>query len=177
MASTTSIPVEEYLHTSYRPDVDYVDGALEERNLGEQWHSIVQKTIAAVFYAHRKDWGLRSLTEQRVQVNATRYRIPDVCVVSSAEPIVPILHAPPLLCVEVLSPEDRFSRTLTRVQDFTRMGVPQVWIIDPNSRDVWTVSSDGDPVHLRGDVLTLPGTPVRMTVAEIFEEIDEAPQA
>ncbi len=177
MATTAFIPVEEYLHTSYRPDVDYVDGELEERNLGEQWHSVVQKTISAIFYLHRKDWGLRSLTEQRVQVNATRYRIPDVCVVASADPIVGILHAPPLLCVEVLSPEDRFSRTLQRVQEFIQMGVPQVWIIDPNSRDIWTVGSDGDAVQLRGAALTLAGTPVHITVAEIFEEIDEAPQA
>ncbi len=177
MATATFIPVEEYLHTSYRPDVDYVDGELEERNLGEQWHSVVQKTIAAIFYMRRKDWGLRSLTEQRVQVNATRYRIPDVCVVSSADPIEPILHTPPLLCVEVLSPEDRFSRTLKRVQEFIRMGVPQVWIIDPNSRDIWTVSDDGNPVQLRGDALTLTGTPVRIPIAEIFEEIDEAPKA
>ena len=177
MATATFIPVEEYLHTSYRPDVDYVDGELEERNLGEQWHSLVQKMIAAIFLAQRKEWGLRSLTEQRVQVNPTRYRVPDVCVVSSADPLVPILSRPPLLCVEVLSPEDRFSRTLRRVQEFLAMGVPQVWIIDPNSRDIWTVSGEGNPVQLRGDVLTLPGTPVRITVAEIFEEIDEAPKA
>ena len=72
MATTTFIPIEEYLHTSYHPDVDYVDGELQERNLGEQWHSVVQKTISALFYMHRKDWGLRSLTEQRVQVHATR---------------------------------------------------------------------------------------------------------
>ncbi len=49
MATTTFIPVEEYLHTSYRPDVDYVDGELQERNLGEQYHSVVQATVAAIF--------------------------------------------------------------------------------------------------------------------------------
>lgn len=33
MAAGTQISVEEYLHTVYRPDCDYVDGVVEERNL------------------------------------------------------------------------------------------------------------------------------------------------
>ena len=28
------VSIEEYLNTTYRPDVDYVDGAIEQRNLG-----------------------------------------------------------------------------------------------------------------------------------------------
>ncbi len=32
------IPVEEYLQTSYRPDVDYIDGELIDRNVGEWNH-------------------------------------------------------------------------------------------------------------------------------------------
>lgn len=177
MATTTFVPVEEYLRTSYRPDRDYVDGEVEERNLGEQWHSAVQSMIAAIFKQHRAAWLLRSLTEQRVQVEERKFRVPDVCVVSATQPFEPILHTPPILCVEVLSPEDRFSRILERVQEYTRMGVPYVWIVDPISRDIWTVSGGGGPVPLEGDALTLPGTPVHIPVAEIFAEIDEAPPA
>ena len=32
---TTLLSIDEYLHTSYKPDVDFVDGEIEERNLGE----------------------------------------------------------------------------------------------------------------------------------------------
>ncbi len=82
-----------------------------------------------------------------------------------------------MLCVEVLSPEDRFSRILERVQEYTRMGVPSVWIIDPITRDIWIVTGQGGPVPLQGDMLTLLGTPVQIPVSEIFAEIDEAPPA
>jgi len=34
MSSTTLISVQEYIATSYRPDCDYVDGEVRERNLG-----------------------------------------------------------------------------------------------------------------------------------------------
>jgi hypothetical protein len=42
-ASTAAIPqflsIEQYLNTDYRPDVDYVDGYIEERNVGETDHA------------------------------------------------------------------------------------------------------------------------------------------
>jgi hypothetical protein len=34
MAAATVVPVEEYLRTSYHPDMEYVDGSLLERNVG-----------------------------------------------------------------------------------------------------------------------------------------------
>lgn len=177
MATTVSIPVSEYLRTVYRPDCDYVDGEVQERNLGEQTHSLVQKIISAIFFIHRKDWRLRSLTEQRVQVSATRFRIPDVCVVRSDAPIELILRTPPVLCVEVLSPEDRFSRIQARVQEYQRMGVEHVWVIDPESREIWTAEGMAGLVPLEGTEVRVPGVDAVMTLAEIFEEIDEAPKA
>lgn len=175
MATTTYIPVSEYLATSYQPDCDYVDGEVRERNLGEQPHGLVQGAIASIFRQRRKEWGLRSIPEQRVQVGPTRFRIPDVCVVSATDPIYPILHTPPVLCVEVLSPEDRFQRVLERVHEYLAMGVPRVWIIDPLSREVWIASKTGGTQPLVGNELTLTGTAVRISLAEIFEELDEAP--
>ncbi len=40
--ATTQVSLEEYLRTDYEPDCDYVDGELEERNVGEKEHSAVQ---------------------------------------------------------------------------------------------------------------------------------------
>lgn len=175
MATATLIPVEEYLRTSYRPDCDYVEGEVQERNLGERWHSAVQTMIGTIFTNHRQEWGLIPGTEQRVQVTSTRFRVPDVCVVRTTDPFTPILHTPPVLCVEILSTEDRFSRILERVEEYVAMGVPHVWIIDPRSREIWTVGPDARPVPFPGEELTLAGTPVRIQVTEIFALIDEAP--
>ena len=49
MAAGTQISVEEYLHTVYRPDCDYVDGVVEERNLGERDHSWIQGRLVGFF--------------------------------------------------------------------------------------------------------------------------------
>lgn len=67
MASSTQISVHEYLNTSYRPDCDYVDGELRERNLGELEHALLQGLIAARFLARMNEWNVVALVEQRVQ--------------------------------------------------------------------------------------------------------------
>lgn len=177
MATATMISVEEYLRTSYHPDCDYVEGEVQERNLGERWHSSVQMMIGAIFTQHRHEWGLVPLPEQRVQVLPGRFRVPDVCIVSAREPFTPVLLTPPVLCVEILSTEDRFSRILERVEEYVQMGVPQVWIIDPQSRQIWTVGKDARPVPFLADVLQIAGTSVRIAVPEIFALIDETPGA
>ena len=80
MVATTAIPVEEYLHTSYEPDMEYVNGQLVERNVGEYFHSMLQLLIGAELLK-RDGRGFRAFTEQRVRISAEpRYRIPDICV-------------------------------------------------------------------------------------------------
>src|SRR5579863_5378854 len=49
MPSRTLVSVDEYLHTSYHPDCDYVDGDIVERNVGELDHSELQGEIYAYF--------------------------------------------------------------------------------------------------------------------------------
>jgi Uma2 family endonuclease len=136
MATNTLIPVSEYLRTRYEPDCDYVDGEVQERNLGEQDHSDLQTRIAVLLCAAVNEPYVWVNTALRVQVKATRFRVPDVCVRRVDAPSEPIVGTPPLLCVEILSPEDTVARTRARVRDFLDMGVMQVWVVDPISRSV-----------------------------------------
>ena len=49
----TIVPIEEYLSTTYRPDVDYVEGRLEDRNRGEKEHGELQARIWHLLKRHR----------------------------------------------------------------------------------------------------------------------------
>ncbi len=82
MGTSTQISLETYLTTSYEPDVDYVDGVLEERNVGVYDHNAAQRAILIWFYIHEREWRIRSIQEQRTRVASTRVRIPDVSVFS-----------------------------------------------------------------------------------------------
>lgn len=45
MSAVTLISIGEYLATNYRPDREYIDGEILERNVGELDHSWLQKAI------------------------------------------------------------------------------------------------------------------------------------
>ena len=115
MATGTSVSVQEYLHTPYQPDCDYVDGVVVERNLGEYDHAKLQTAVVAWFFARRRELGIHVLAELRVQVSPTRFRVPDLCAVVGEEPREQILTQPPFLCIEVLSVEDRLNEEVRAV--------------------------------------------------------------
>lgn len=64
--------VEEYLATSYRPDREWIDGRLADRNVGEYDHSNLQGALAAWLRNRARDWNIRALVSQRVRVTANR---------------------------------------------------------------------------------------------------------
>lgn len=167
------VTVEEYLHTVYRPDVDYVDGRIEERNLGEYDHSSLQSILNVIFGIHEKDWGVKVRPELRTQTGATRFRVPDLAIISADAPREQILRTPPLLCIEILSPEDRWKRVEARIQDYFTMGVPVVWVFDPEQRTVTVLERSGARTEHREGTLTLAGTPVAIPIADVFAVLDE----
>ena len=142
MATGSIISVQEYLKTSYRPDCDYVDGVVLERNVGEKDHSQLQFKICLYYYLRRKEWGLWAFGELRVQVSPTRYRVPDVCL-TLGDPSGQIVTSPPFACFELLSPEDRLKAMRERVEDYLTFGVPYVWILDPATRQAWRCTKGG----------------------------------
>lgn len=167
------ISVEEYLATSYRPDCDYVDGLVEERNLGEKEHSILQRALVFLFLSNRAAWKVEVFPELRVQVSPSRFRIPDITVVSAGVEWQRILRVPALLFIEILSPEDRLSKVRERVDDYFRLGTEHVWVIDPELRKAYVCSPRGFQEPESG-LLEVPGTPIRVVLSELFAELDRA---
>ena len=169
MATTNLVSVQEYLRTSYRPDCDYVDGDVRERNVGEIDHAHLQGIVYDWFLRRRKDWNALPLVEQRVQVASTRFRVPDVTVLRGDQPRDPIITAPPLILIEVLSKDDSLHSMRERVDDYINFGVEHIWILDPVARRAYvcTRTAFQEP---EGGALTVPGTSIRIALAELFEE-------
>jgi Uma2 family endonuclease len=168
MATTTHIPLSHYLETSYRPDCEYVDGEVRERNLGKFEHARVQALLTIWFGSHEREWNVIVITEQRVQVSPSRVRIPDVTVLH-AGPQPDVLTEPPLLVIEILSPDDTCSDTQERAQDYARMGVATVWIIDPRTR-TGRMCSGSDWVEAAR--LEVAGTPLYVELGAIFSQVN-----
>ena len=173
MASVaTMVSREEYLRTSYEPDCDWVDGEVRGRNPGEGQHASVQGFLAYIFRLHAREWGVRAYPEMRVQTSELHYRVVDLCVVRRAGPFEGIVRKPPLLCVEILSKEDRMSEMQEKIEDYLGMGVKTVWVIDPLRRRAFNTDVLGLAVPV-ADTLRVEGTAVEVGIAEMFAELDE----
>src|SRR5437588_3263378 len=143
MDATTLVSVEEYLRTSY-PDADreYIDGRIVERNVGDVDHSDLQTAIAHYVRTHYKKrvW---AGVEVRVQVKKMRFRIPDVTIMLGSKPAERIIRTPPLIAVEVLSPDDRAGDLEEKINDYLAFGVQHVWVINPDRQRAYSHTPNG----------------------------------
>ena len=171
MKAATLVPVEEYLRTTYRPDCDYVDGEVLERNVGEHEHSDLQTEIVVYFRNRRKQWNVHAVVEQRVQVSARRFRIPDVCVVLGHGPHPPIFKDPPFICIEILSRKDTLTSTQERIDDYLNFGVRYAWLINPLNRRAWVYTTDGSR-EVKDGILRTENPSISIPLDEIFAGLE-----
>lgn len=165
----TYIPVEVYLHSSYEPDAEYVDGEIENRPMGEYDHASWQEAIILWFRQHGDQWNVRVKPELRVQVARNRFRVPDVTVLDRNQPIEQIITHAPVAVFEILSPEDSMMRMTQKLGEYAAMGIPHIWVIDPASKQTW---------RFRDSQLNLsstfgePGERIHFDLAEIEKLLD-----
>jgi len=161
----------EYLSTTYHPDRDYVDGELQERNVGEFEHAAIQSFLTSRFYQHRQDWQLHVLPEMRVKISSERVRVPDVCLASRNQPVEQVITRPPLAVLEILSPEDRVLRYNERLADYRQMGVRHVWVIDPANKTGYDCSTNA---WLPVEEFRVPESPIYLRLADVWRELESS---
>jgi Uma2 family endonuclease len=170
MATILQIPLSEYMATNYRPDREYVDGEIRERNVGKYEHARIQALLARWFGNHEPEWGAQVVTGQRVHVSPTRVRIPDVALLPlGAQPDV--IVDPPVLIVEILSPDDSYSDTQERARDYHAMGVGTIWIIDPKTR---TGRMCSGAEWIESSRLEVKQTPLYVDLPDLFSQLTSA---
>jgi Uma2 family endonuclease len=134
MAITTLVSVEEYLHSTFEHDAEYVEGRIVPRSMPQKPHSRMQVCLVRMLYQAAHPLGYEIWTEQRVrtQTAPARYRVPDLCL-TLGEPPEDIFTDPPFLCVEILSPDDTAVAVWAKVREYLAFGVAYVWVVDPNT--------------------------------------------
>jgi Uma2 family endonuclease len=164
MAVETAISVEEYLNTSYDPDVEYVDGVLVERNVGDLLHSWVQRNL--IIALSIKYPNIFALPELRSKTRETRYRLPDVCVLLTWPQTKYLLDAA-FVAIEILSESDTMSQMIEKLGEYDTKGVKHIWVIDPRL-ETMSVYSDGVLKLVPGDTLATDSPRLELSREEIF---------
>jgi Uma2 family endonuclease len=141
--------------------------------LGEKEHSIIQRYLTFLFMLKRAEWGVEVFPELRTQTKARNFRVPDVLVVRAGENFDRYVTRPPLIAVEILSPEDSVRATQEKAAEYLSFGIENIWIVDPEPRMAYRYTSTGLE-EVRDGQLMVPETPIRVVLSEMFAELDRA---
>ena len=156
--------MEEYLRSSYDYDPEYVRGEVVERPMPTKKHSKAQKRLLNIFEPVEAAFGAFTIFAVRSRLDHDLIRLPDFSLYLS-EPEGEVPAEPPLLVVEILSPDDRLSQLMKKCAEYRRWGVKHVWVADPEDRKLM--------VHDTGlrlvDEFTIPEFNLTITPAQIFE--------
>ena len=156
------VSLEEYLSMSYDPDVEYVDGVLEERNIGDWLHSLTQSNV--IYALSRKYPRFYALPALRSNTAPTRYRLPDITVLLS-RPTTDYLLEPAHIVIEILSDDDRMTKVLEKLAEYESKGVLHIWIVDPRLK-LMSEYHSGDLKHVE----TFRAGDIELSSDEVFLE-------
>jgi Uma2 family endonuclease len=96
-----------------------------------------------------------------------------VLVVRAEEKFERYVTQPPLIAIEVLSPEDTMTAMRAKAAEYRQFGVENIWIVDPEARIAFRYT-DGSLEEVNSGELVVPGTPIRVVLSEMFAELDRS---
>jgi Uma2 family endonuclease len=117
--------------------------------------------LGTYFFNRRKAWGIEAVTELRHFIRHCRYLIPDVCVIEAPRPAEKVFDKPPLIWIEILSPEDRPIRVNEKIRELREFGVPNIWVIDPETFEAEVHTLEGTS-KIEDGILRVPNTPIEV---------------
>jgi Uma2 family endonuclease len=187
-AATPLMTAEEFFAL---PDNDSVDRMLIQGKLLEKpmtrrnrWHSSTEARIASLLdqWARRQPkprgrvfsgeggFVLRDSPSTAVGIDVA-YASAEV--VQACDDSTRMVNGPPVLAVEILSPNDKQEEIIGKVREYLDVGVALVWIVEPEFQTV-TVYRPNDRPQLFTGADVLSGEPhmpdLQFTVNEIFED-------
>jgi Uma2 family endonuclease len=172
ITTTHLVSVEEYIARfvdgGEKPMCEYEDGVLIPKSMPTKEHSQVQANILFAIRT-RYEETLNPLPELTTRMQEGRFCVPDLAIEDLAKPIqgrYPGKNDPVLLCVEIMSPPDRFGKLLGKCEEYHKWGVPYCWVIDPERKIAWEYfPNDPEPRRVE-DALT--AGPIRLGLSDVF---------
>jgi Uma2 family endonuclease len=122
-----------------KPYYEFWAGTAVQKSMPTWMHGFLQKILMQLLV----QLGLFSASEVRVKINANLELVPDVIATDAR---VRSLYAltPPLVAIEILSPDDPAQRLWKKCALYSKWGIPAVYVVDPEARRVriWNNSLD-----------------------------------
>ncbi len=174
MASTVSsakLTLDEFRfrYAGEKPYYEYWFGEAVQKSVPTTLHGLLQQILGAFFRLA----GYRAGSEIELRIDPDWQPKPDVAA-SSAPFDLPYPVHPVDIVAEILSPEDRMERVYEKCQNYQRIGILTIFVLDPDLKVAWKWNPETSNLD-RVSVLSLPNKTI-IAVSELWKELDQLAQ-
>lgn len=163
-SATTLLTLEEFNeHYGREHGYEYWFGEVVKKGMPTWLHGLMQAILAEFFYK----LGYVSGSEVELRIDPNWQPRPDVTATLEVEQPYPT--KPVDIVAEVLS-DDPMTQVFEKCRNYARIGIPQIFVFDPQSRAAWQWSRGADNLE-RVQTLRLGNGSV-LDVSEIWTELD-----
>ncbi|HZQ56313.1 MAG TPA: Uma2 family endonuclease [Bryobacteraceae bacterium] len=164
--TTATLTLEQY-HAEYAGEsgYEYWFGEVIRKPMPSWLHAVLQALLGDVFYR----LGYFSGSELTLRVDPHWEPCPDVA--AALELAEPYPTRPVDIVAEILSPDDTMAFVFKKCRQYVRIGIPQIFVFDPETRDAWEWSRKPD--NLERITGLLLGNGASLDINEIWAELDQ----
>lgn len=152
------LSLEEWFELPEDEPGELIDGRLEEEEVPDYLHELLVALLVRVF----GNWilprgGFVAGSDAKFAVGSGRGRKPDLTVYfpNRRPPARGLIHVPPDIAVEIVSPRPRDGRRdrVEKLADYAAFGVAYYWIVDPQLRslEIFERNPNGRYTHVLGE--------------------------
>lgn len=182
MVTKTRMTLEEFLALpETKPYLEFIDGEVYEKPMPDRAHAALSIELGALLrnYLEESMEG-RAYTELRhIEREDNRVYLPDINVTLAGR-LGPFAPGPeevqPDFAIEILSPDDRYSRIADRIDFYMRAGTQLLCLVDPEARVITAYRRGEAPTFHRAPA-TVDAKPVlrsfELDLGTLFAVLDQ----
>lgn len=185
MATTTHrMTLDEFLALpETEPASEFICGEVIQKPMPTYFHGLLQMALGALFITYFARTGEGEVVSETRNAHRPEQRsyVPDVSVylrvhvpTDSTRRRGPVERHPDI-AIEILSPDDRPGRVAEKLAFYLRVGVPLVWIVNPDDRTL-DAHRPGAPSTSHRPPETVTAGPVlpdfKLDLAQLFAVLD-----
>lgn len=151
-----------------KPNYELLSGEAVQKPLPTKLHSILQFVLAVML----KELGFKARPELTLAIDDSWEPTPDVSGILGSEE-GPYPTTATAVAVEVLSPDDRYTRVVQKCRKYAQWGIQDILIFDPAERVGWYWDSDNGSICRIHESYSFRSLPVQLHLQPLWQRMQD----
>jgi Uma2 family endonuclease len=151
-----------------KPYYELLDGEAFQKAVPTKPHSYLQLVLCYIL----RELGYKAGPELTLAMSEKWEPVPDVCGLLGPSNREPYPTRPIPVAIEILSPDDRFTRVIKKCRLYAEWGIADILVFDPIGREAWFWDKSTDDLARIQQTYVFKSKPVQLTLADVFHRLD-----